>query len=98
MKEVEKEKKEKTKTKKSEEVKKTEKHIKPEKDKNKKEKTTKKTGFFKEVINELKKVKWPDKKYMVKYSISTFVIIIVLSVYFYLIYMLFTFVTGLING
>ena len=68
-----------------------------EKDKNKKQKT-KGNGFFKEVIKELKKVKWPDKKYMVKYSISTFAIIIVLSTYFYLIYILFTWLKEFING
>ena len=38
--------------------------------KNKKEvKKAQKDGFFKQVSKELKKVKWPDKKYMVKYSI-----------------------------
>ncbi len=49
----------------------------------------KKDGFFKEVIFELKKVKWPDKKYMVKYSVATFVTIIICSLYFYLITVVF---------
>lgn len=49
----------------------------------------KKDGFFKEVISELKKVKWPDKKYMVKYSVATFVTIIICSLYFYLITVVF---------
>ena len=49
----------------------------------------KKDGFFKEVIFELKKVKWPDKKYMVKYSVATFVTIIIWSLYFYLITVVF---------
>lgn len=51
--------------------------------------------FFKNVIKELKKVKWPDKKYMVKYSIATFATIIFSSLYFYLIYVLFTLVKEL---
>lgn len=56
---------------------------------------TKKEGFFKEVINELKKVKWPDKKYMIKYSTATFVTIIVCSLYFYLITVVFALVKEL---
>ena len=51
--------------------------------------------FFKEVFSELKKVKWPDKKYMVKYSIATFATVIMSSVYFYLIIMLFAYIKGL---
>lgn len=75
------------------------KSVKDKKEKTKVEKKdvkkTKKDGFFKEVIKELKKVKWPDKKYMVKYSIATFATIISSSLYFYLIYVLFTLVKGL---
>lgn len=75
------------------------KSVKDKKEKSKVEKKeTKKTpknGFFKEVIKELKKVKWPDKKYMVKYSAATFATIILSSLYFYLIYVLFTLVKGL---
>ena len=56
---------------------------------------TKKEGFFKEVIRELKIVKWPDKKYMVKYSIATFVTIIMCSLYFYLITVVFALVREL---
>ena len=41
--------------------------------------------FFKEVKNELDKVKWPSKKDMVKYSIATIVFIIFFAVFFYLI-------------
>ena len=59
-------------------------------------KKTKKNGFFKEVIKELKKVKWPDKKYMVKYSAATFFTIIVSSLYFYAIFALFSLVKELI--
>ena len=63
--------------------------------KEKKDKNAKKNGFFKEVIKELKKVKWPDKKYMVKYSIATFVTIIASSLYFYAIFALFSLIKGL---
>lgn len=51
--------------------------------------------FFKKVIEELKIVSWPDKKYMVKYSVATFGIIIMCSLYFYLITVLFALVKGL---
>lgn len=50
--------------------------------------------FFKEVKSELKKTKWPDKKYMVKYSVATFFTVIVSALYFYLI----TVVCALIKG
>ncbi len=55
-------------------------------------KTTKKVGlgkrirlWFKAVIGELKKVKWPSKKDMVKYSIATIVFVLFFSIFFYLI-------------
>ena len=51
--------------------------------------------FFKEVINELKKVKWPDKKYMLNYSIANFVTIIMCSLYFYLFTVVFALVKEL---
>ena len=59
-------------------------------------KTNKKEGFFKEVIKELKRVKWPDKKYMIKYSAATFGTIIISSLYFYAIFALFSYIKGLI--
>lgn len=40
-------------------------------------------GFFKNVANEMKKVKWPDKKYIIKYTVVTLVFVVVLSAYFY---------------
>ncbi|MDD5979522.1 MAG: preprotein translocase subunit SecE [bacterium] len=60
----------------------------------KKEKTkkVKKESFLKSVISELKKVHWPDKKYILKYTIVTLVFVIVLSVFFYLISALMSFV------
>ena len=59
----------------------------PKKDKKKKEvkKTVKvkKQGFFKEVKNEMSKVKWPSKKDMVKYSIATIVFVVFFALFFY---------------
>lgn len=58
----------------------------------KKKKTTnkKKSGkgifnFFKEVKNEVSKVKWPSKKDMGKYSVATIVFVIFFALFFYLI-------------
>ena len=45
----------------------------------------KKAGFMKEVRNEVKKVKWPSKKDMLKYSIATIVFVIFFGLFFYLI-------------
>lgn len=61
-----------------------------------KKKRSKGDGFFKEVIKELKRVKWPDKKYMAKYATATFVTIIVSSLYFYAIFALFSYIKELI--
>ena len=43
----------------------------------------KKTGFFKEVRNEMKKVKWPSKKDMLKYSVATIVFVVFFALFFY---------------
>lgn len=51
--------------------------------------------FLKEVKNELKKSKWPDKTYMIKYSVATFFTIIMYSGYFYLINVVFALIKGL---
>lgn len=39
--------------------------------------------FLKNVVSELKKVKWPNKKYMIKYTIVTLAVVIALALYFY---------------
>ena len=79
-----KENKEKVKTSKTKEVKnkKTKKQTKAK---------VKKESFATGVKNELKKVKWPDKKYIIKYSVVTVVFVIALSVFFYLISALMSF-------
>ena len=45
----------------------------------------KKTSFFKEVKNEMSKVKWPSKKDIFKYSVATILFIIFFALFFYLI-------------
>jgi preprotein translocase SecE subunit len=92
---VEKEAKSEAKKDKKEEKKKAKKKDKKNKEESK-IKTNKKEGFFKEVIKELKRVKWPDKKYMIKYSLATFGTIIISSLYFYAIFALFSYIKGLI--
>lgn len=76
-------------------VKKEDKKVLKKEVKSKDKTKSKEDGFFKEVIKELKIVKWPDKKYMVKYSVATFVTIIVCSLYFYLITVVFALVKEL---
>lgn len=56
-----------------------------------------KKSFYKEVKSELKKVKWPSKKEMIKYSISTLCFIILFALFFFGIESLFALVKGLIG-
>lgn len=57
----------------------------------------KKTSFLKQVKAEMKKVKWPTKKEMVKYSITTLVFILLFAGFFYLIDVLFALLKGWIG-
>ena len=50
--------------------------------KEKKQKKNKKERFLKKVRNEMKEVRWPTRKEMVKYSVAVLACIIVLSVFF----------------
>ena len=72
------------------------------KEKTAKKKEEKKEGlwtrivlFFKGVKSEWKRVKWPTKKEMIKYSVATIVLIIGCSVFFYLIDILLAFLHSL---
>lgn len=56
-----------------------------------------KKGYIKEVKGEMKKVKWPTKKEMIKYTISTLVFVVAFALYFFGIESLFAFVKGLIG-
>ena len=49
------------------------------------EKVVNKNSFAKEVRNEVKKVKWPSRKVMVKYSVATIVFVVFFAIFFYLI-------------
>ena len=72
------------------------------KEKNKKEtkkevkKKVVKENFFKAVISEIKKVRWPNRKEMVKYSIATICFIIFFAVYFGLIEVVMYFIETMI--
>lgn len=48
------------------------------------------------VVSEFKKVKWPTKNEMIKYSIATIVFVVFLSLFFYIIDILFALVQTLI--
>ncbi len=62
-----------------------------------KAKKEKKESYLKQVKSELKKVKWPDKKEMIKYTISTLVFVLAFALFFYGIESLFAFVKGMIG-
>ncbi len=55
---------------------------KEKKNETKKEKKTKKEGFLKSVRKEMKEVKWPSRKEMIKYSFAVLACIVVLSIFF----------------
>ena len=50
-------------------------------------KIVKKNGYFKEVGKELSKVKWPDKKDIIKYTIATIVCVLIVVGFFLLLTM-----------
>lgn len=54
-------------------------------------------SFFQQVKKELKKVSWPSKKQMIKYSISTICFVVLFALYFFGIESLFAFIKGLIG-
>ena len=62
-----------------------------------KSKKVAKKGFIKEIKSEMKKVKWPSKKNMVKYTITTLCFIILFALYFFGIESIFAFIKGLIG-
>ena len=53
-------------------------------------------NFFSEVRKEFSKVKWPNKKDMVKYSIATIVFVIFFALFFYGIMALMSLVQSLV--
>ena len=72
------------------------------KEKTTKKKETNKNGiwtktvlFFKGVKSEWKRVKWPSKKEMIKYSVATIILVVGCSVFFYVIDVLLAFLHSL---
>ena len=65
--------------------------------KKKEKKNTKKSegNYFKQVNKELKQVKWPSKKEVVKYTISTIVFCLIICVFFILLNLLMVYIKGL---
>ena len=51
-------------------------------------------SYFTQIKKELKKVKWPSKKELIKYSISTLCFIIFFALFFFGIEALFAFIEG----
>lgn len=60
-----------------------------------KEKKVKKENYFKKVGKELSKVKWPEKKDIIKYSISTVVFILIVVGFFCLLNLGMSYLKGL---
>jgi len=87
---------------KTKETKKEEKKVEPTKSKKKEKKDKKKKGlierfiiFLNGVKGEIHKVHWTSKQDMVKYSIATILFIVFMSLFFYLIDILFALVQSL---
>ena len=53
--------------------------------------------FLKNIRKELKNVKWPDKKYMLKYTISTIAVVIFLALFFTLVIVLVSGLTAFVR-
>ena len=56
-----------------------------------------KKGFIKEVKEEMRKVKWPTKKELIKYTISTLCFVILFALFFFGIESLFALFKGWIG-
>lgn len=65
----------------------------------KKTKKTKVKGetYFEGVVNELKKVKWPSKKEVLKYTLATILFVVVLVVFFVLMSLIMSVIKGAFN-
>lgn len=81
-------------------AKKEEKELKNKTKKTVAKKETKKINksYGEEVKAELKKVKWPSKEEMVKYSIAVIAFIIIFGLYFYGLDALFAWLSSLVKG
>ena len=77
---------------KKEETKKTNKKVEK---KTTKKATKKKESYFKAVKKEMAKVKWPKASEVVKYTVATIVLILIVVIFFSLLNLLLSFVKGL---
>lgn len=67
-----------------------------EKKKTKKEtKNVKEKSFFTEVKDEIKKVKFPSKEVMTKYTVATVGFLIIFGLYFYVLDLAFSWIKGI---
>lgn len=63
----------------------------------KEKKSKKKQSFFKLVKSELKKVKWPERKEVIKYTVATIMFIVVFVLLFSVLDLGLSFVKGLFS-
>lgn len=61
----------------------------------KKKESVKKQSFFKSIKSELKKVKWPEKKEVVKYTIATIAFILIFVLLFALLNLAMSVIKGM---
>ena len=59
-----------------------------------KSKSVNKENYFSQVKKELSKVKWPSKKELIKYSITTLCFVVFFALFFFGIEALFAFIEG----
>ena len=57
-----------------------------------------KKSYIEEIKSELKKVKWPTKEEMFKYSIAVLVFILLFGLYFYGLDAFFAWISSLVKG
>ena len=65
--------------------------------KEKTKKSVKKEGFFKGIKKELKQVRWPSFKDMLKYTIATLVFCIILVAFFEVLNIIMAIIKGMFN-
>ena len=61
-------------------------------------KKVKKNSYFKEVGKELSKVKWPDKKDIIKYTIATVIFVLIVVAFFLVLTMGMSWVVETVRG
>jgi len=64
----------------------------------KKEKTNKKGSYLSQVGKEMKLVTWPTRKNVIKYSVATIIMVVLLAMFFIGLSALFDLLYGLVQG